>query len=92
MDFLKGLRNGLEKSREEFLGRLNRIVSRFRSIDEDMLQNLEEILIEADVGFKATQQMIERIKERAKKEGITSSSAIKGLLYQEILRIFRAQE
>ena len=59
----ESLDTGLNKTKESFFGKLSRAIAGKSSIDSDVLDNLEEILISGDVGVKTTLKIIERIED-----------------------------
>lgn len=77
------LKQGLTKTRTGFIDRIGQILAG-RGIDEDLFDELEEILIQADVGVATTLELIGRIRQRVETERITDSNAIQGLLKAEI--------
>lgn len=58
-------RAGLEKSRENFQAQLNNLIARYRKVDEEFFEALEEMLITADVGFNTVMQLVEELREEA---------------------------
>jgi len=80
------LRNSLSRTKDELLGRITQAVTR-RKIDDKLFEEIEEILIEADVGVRATARLIERLRERARDEGIVEGDAVISLLKEEIAAI-----
>jgi fused signal recognition particle receptor len=82
MGFFERLKNGLRKTKNALFGGLGNL---FRSgIDEDTLEELEELLICADVGYTATEEIIERLRERTKEEKAKDADSAIALL-KEIL-------
>ena len=82
MGFFERLRNGLRKTKNALFGGLKNLFG--SGIDEDTLEELEELLICADVGFNATEAIIEQLRERAEEEGANDpESAIR--ILKEIL-------
>lgn len=71
MAFLDKLKAGLTKTKNAFMGQINQVFSAFVRIDEDMLEELEEVLICADVGAAATEEIIEALRERIKTDRLT---------------------
>ena len=53
---------GLEKSRQNFQEQLNNLIARYRTVDEDFFEALEEMLITADVGFNTVMQLTEELR------------------------------
>ncbi|MCD6335409.1 MAG: signal recognition particle-docking protein FtsY [Candidatus Latescibacterota bacterium] len=85
--FLGRLRKGLSKTREGLLRRLGEVVGGRSKIDEELLEEIEEVLIEADVGVGPTTRIIEGIRERVKEERIRDPERIQGLLKDEVMRL-----
>ena len=86
--FLGRLRKGLSKTREGLLRRLGEVVGGRSIIDEELLEEIEEVLIEADVGVGPTMKIIEGIRERVKEERIRDPERIFGLLKDEVMRLW----
>jgi fused signal recognition particle receptor len=82
------LKNGLAKTREGMLGKLARIITAKSTIDDDLLEQMEEILIAADVGVEATTNIMESIKKRVKEERYENPAELQRLLHDEIQRQF----
>ena len=78
------LKEGLNKTRDSILGSVDGILSAFTKIDEDLFEELEEILIMADMGVETTMNIIDNIRKRVKKEGTTDPAHIKGMIVDEI--------
>ena len=66
MAFLDKLKNGLLKTKNALFGQVDNILKAFVKVDEDLLEELEELLISADVGVGATEDIIEELRERIK--------------------------
>ena len=66
MAFLDKLKAGLKKTKDALFGKVHNVLSNFVRVDEDLLDELEELLIEADVGVGATEEIIEELRERIK--------------------------
>ena len=84
MAFLDKLKAGLTKTKTAFMGQINHVFSAFVRVDEDMLEELEEVLICADVGATATEEIIEALRARIKSEHLTDREAAMAAL-REIL-------
>ena len=80
------LKQSLAKTKDNLVGKITQVVSR-RKIDDDLLDDLEEVLIEADVGVKATMRLIEAVKTRARERRLTEGDAVIALLKEEIAAI-----
>ena len=66
MGFFEKIKQGLKRTKDSIGEGLNGIFATFRKVDEDLLEELEEILISADVGFAATEEIMEELRERIK--------------------------
>ena len=80
----ESLDHGLEKTKQGFFERISKVIVGKTSVDEDVLDQLEEALIGADVGVDTTLAIIERIQERVKKDKYVSTSELNQILYEEI--------
>ena len=80
------LRLGLARTRERVAGRL-RNAFRGRRVDADLLDDVEEILFEADLGVKACEQVLESLKERVRAEKLRDSQDVIGVVREELLAI-----
>ncbi len=85
------LKDSLSKTKDRIVGQISQVVSR-RKIDDDLLEDIEEILIEADVGVAATLRLIENIKEKARERKLTEGEEVVGLLKEEIAAILSRTE
>ena len=79
---------GLEKTRKEFTSKLNLLTMKHNKIDEEYFEELEEILISADIGVKTVMDFIDNIKKRVKKEDIRSASELKEIIVDEMFIIY----
>ena len=61
MGIFEKIKNGLRKSREGISGRIQKMLASFRSIDEELFEELEELLILGDVGVNTTERICERL-------------------------------
>jgi fused signal recognition particle receptor len=78
------LDQGLEKSKQSLLTRLQRAVMGKTTIDDSVLDNLEETLIGCDVGVETTLKIIDRLQERIKRDRYISTSELNSILKAEI--------
>ena len=66
MAFLDKLKSGLAKTKNAIFGQIDTVLKAFVKVDEDLLEELEELLIMADVGVNATEEIIDELRERIK--------------------------
>jgi fused signal recognition particle receptor len=81
------LEKGLEKTKETLFSKLSRIVVGKSSIDDEVLDNLEEVLISSDVGVETTLRIIDRIQKRVSQEKYLNSSELNSILKSEIAEL-----
>ena len=80
----ESLEEGLKKTKEGLLGKLARAIAGKSSVDEEVLDNLEEALVSADVGIDTTLRIISRIQSRVAKDKYVNTSELNQILQQEI--------
>ncbi len=85
MSFFEKLKNGLSKTKASIFGQVDNLFKAFVKIDEDMLEELEELLIAADVGFASTEEIIEKLREKIKEDRLSGADEAKEALI-EILK------
>ena len=83
----ESLDQGLEKTKQGFFERISKVIIGKTSVDEDVLDQLEEALIGADVGVDTTLAIIERIQDRVKKDKYVSTSELNQILHDEIANL-----
>ena len=79
---------GLEKTRKEFTSKLNILTMKHNRIDEEYFEELEEILISADIGVNTVMDFIDKLKKRVKKEDIRSAEDLKEIIVDEMFVIY----
>jgi fused signal recognition particle receptor len=80
---------GLERSREGLFGRLTRAIAGKSTIDDEVLDHLEEVLVSSDVGVETTLRIIERVQERVKRDKYVSTSELNGILRAEVAALMK---
>ena len=72
--------NGMKKSNEAFIKKMNKLSKKYKSINQDYFNDLEEILIEADVGVNLAVSTIDQLMDKARKEGVKDVDNLNSLL------------
>lgn len=85
MGFFDKLKNGLAKTKESIFGQVNDLFKSFVKVDEELLEELEELLIMADVGVASAEEIIEKLRDRIRDERISDADEAKAAL-REILK------
>lgn len=81
------LDQGLEKTKQTFFSKITRLLVGKSRVDQDVLDNLEELLITADVGVETTLKIIERIETRVSKDRVINSEELNQILRDEIIAL-----
>ena len=76
MGFFERLKEGLSKTRRNFTDRIQELVGLSAAIDDDFLDELEMILLSADVGVKTTEKLIDAVRKAAKKKEISGTEDV----------------
>ena len=83
--FFERLKQGLSKTSESLVGRIDRLVLGKKEIDADTMEELEEILITADIGVATTVELIRTLEQKLKRNELCDGGALRSALKQEIL-------
>lgn len=90
--FFQKMFSGLTKTRDNFTDKINQVLGNYLTIDDDLYEDLEDILITADVGVDTTLKLIDNLRETIKKEKITDPSLVLGLLGEEAKKLIDLNE
>ncbi|MBP1645171.1 MAG: ftsY [Bacteroidetes bacterium] len=88
----ESLDKGLEKTKESLFSKLSKAIVGKSKVDEDVLDNLEQILIESDVGVETTLRIIERIETRVARDKYLGTSELNQILKEEIVSLLQENE
>jgi fused signal recognition particle receptor len=84
-------KDGLSKTRNNFTSRVNDLVARYRKVDEDFFEELEEILIGADVGFDTVMELIDELKMEVKRRNIQDTVDIQPVISEKLVEIYQGE-
>ncbi|WP_026692523.1 signal recognition particle-docking protein FtsY [Peribacillus kribbensis] len=84
-------KQGLTKTRDSFTGRVNDLVARYRKVDEDFFEELEEILFQADVGYETVEQLIEELKMEVKRKNIQDPVQVQSVISEKLVDIYESK-
>ncbi len=84
MGFFEKLKNGLLKTKNAIVGKIDSLFRSFHKIDEDLFDELEELLISADLGVNCTEEILDNLREAVKDGRLKDPAEIKDLLYRNL--------
>lgn len=84
MGFFDKLKTGLDKTRKNFTNKIDQLITGYAKIDEEFLEELEAVLISADVGIKTTMILMDKVRQGIKNKEINSPDDLKPFLRQEL--------
>lgn len=79
---------GLEKTNHSFGARLNAFFAKFRTVDENFFDDLEDLLIESDVGFETAEELTDSLRDEAKLQNAKSHDALKQVIVEKLVNIY----
>ncbi|MER2259498.1 MAG: signal recognition particle-docking protein FtsY, partial [Priestia megaterium] len=85
-------KDGLSKTRNSFSERVNDLVSRYRQVDEEFFEELEEILISADVGVATVLDLIDDLKSEVKRRNIKDPQDVQAVISEKLIDIYESGE
>ncbi|MDD5404239.1 MAG: signal recognition particle-docking protein FtsY [Sulfuricella sp.] len=86
------LKQGLARTREQFGRKLTNLFSGGGKIDDELYEELETILLTSDVGVAATQYLLDDLRARVRREGLTEAAELKGAVQQSLLALLQPLE
>lgn len=81
-------KEGMKKSRGAFSGRINDLIARYRKVDEDFFEELEEVLITADVGVTTVMDLVDELKMEVKRRNIKDTEQMKDVISEKLVDIY----
>ncbi|MEK3800233.1 signal recognition particle-docking protein FtsY [Peribacillus sp. FSL H8-0477] len=85
-------KQGLTKTRDSFSGKVNDLVARYRKVDEEFFEELEEILIGADVGFETVMKLVDDLKMEVKRRNISDSKDVQSVISEKLVEIYQGND
>lgn len=89
-NFFEKLKTSLAKTRDNITGKMNEVLGLALTIDEDLFEELEEVLISSDIGYETSMKIIEKLRMKIRLEKISEVSLVKGAL-KEVIAEFMAE-
>ena len=92
MGFFDKLKSGLFKTKSAIVGKIDSLFKAFRKVDEDLFEELEELLICADIGVSTTEQILDELREYAIENKVKEPEAVKAVLFDILRRLIGEHE
>ena len=83
---------GLAKTRDSFTSKVNDLVARYRKVDEDFFEELEDLLLQADVGFETVMELMDKLRFEVQRKNIKDTEGIQTLISEKLVEIYEAGE
>ncbi len=84
MGFFSRLKESLTKTRQTFIEKIDEVVTGRKGVDEDLYEELEEVLIQADVGVSTAMQLVERVRKGVKARNVQEAARLKDIFQEEL--------
>ena len=84
MGFFKSLKEGLKKTRDGIMGQIDALFKRFKKVDEELFEELEELLIAADVGMLTSEKICDTLRDKVKSTGTKDPQEVRDLFIETI--------
>lgn len=83
---------GLAKTRDSFTSKVNDLVARYRKVDEDFFEELEDLLLQADVGFETVMELMDKLRYEVQRKNIKDTEGIQTIISEKLVEIYEAGE
>lgn len=85
-------KEGLSKTRNSFTSKVNDLVARFREVDEEFFEELEELLLQADVGVETVMELVDELRWEVQRKNIKNTDGIQSVISEKLVEIYKAGE
>ena len=85
-------KEGLSKTRKSFSEKINDLVARYRKVDEDFFEDLEEVLISADVGVDTVMDLVDELRMEVKRQNIKDTIEMKSVISEKLVDIYQGDD
>ena len=92
MGFFEKLKNGLFKTKSAIVGKIDNLFKSFRKVDEDLFDELEELLISADIGVNTTEEILDELRDNVKENKIKEPEDVKNELFRMLRELIGEHE
>ena len=92
MGFFDKLKSGLSKTKNAIIGKIDNLFKSFRKVDEELFEELEELLISADIGVNTTEEILDELRETVIDKNIKDADEVKDELYRMLRELIGEHE
>jgi len=85
-------KEGLSKTRNQFTSKVNDLVAKYRKVDEDFFEELEDLLLQADVGFETVMELMDKLRFEVKRKNIKDTAGIQSVISEKLVEIYESGE
>lgn len=85
-------KSGLAKTRNSFTSKVNDLVARYRHVDEEFFEELEDLLLQADVGMETVMELTEKLRFEVQRKNIKDTAGIQALISEKLVEIYEQGE
>lgn len=81
-------KEGLAKTRDSFTSKVNDLVARYRKVDEDFFEELEDLLLQADVGIETVDELMDKLRYEVQRKNIKDTKGIQTVIAEKLVEIY----
>lgn len=85
-------KDGLAKTRNQFTSKVNDLVAKYRKVDEDFFEELEDLLLQADVGFETVMELMDALRFEVQRKNIKETAGIQSVISEKLVEIYESGE
>lgn len=85
-------KDGLAKTRNQFTSKVNDLVAKYRKVDEDFFEELEDVLLQADVGFETVMELMDALRYEVQRKNIKDTAGIQSVISEKLVEIYESGE
>ena len=83
-------KDGLAKTRNQFTSKVNDLVAKYRKVDEDFFEELEDLLLQADVGFETVMELMDALRFEVQRKNIKDTAGIQSVISEKLVDIYES--
>lgn len=85
-------KDGLAKTRNQFTSKVNDLVAKYRKVDEDFFEELEDLLLQADVGFETVMELMDALRFEVQRKNIKDTAGMQSVISEKLVDIYESGE